>query len=219
MKVAVSAMGTDLDAQVDPRFGRCAGFLLVDTDTMTVEALENPNVMAAGGAGIQSAQMVANKGAEAVLTGNVGPNAFQTLAALGVKIVTGVMGTVREAVERFKRGEFQQQIASQPTVPGHYGMRPAPGAGAGMGRGGMGMGRGMGMGQGMGRGMGGAAWQQMAQPPAGMPQGSPPAQQPPPSGAQDDLATLKQMAQQMTEELKRIGERIERLEGGAQEQR
>ena len=251
MKVVVSAMGTDLDAQMDPRFGRCACFILVDTDTLVFEALENPNVMAAGGAGIQSAQLIANRGAEVVLTGNVGPNAFQTLSALGVKIVTGVTGTVRDAVERFKGGEFQEQMASQPTVSGHYGMGVPPGAGGGMGGGmgvppgagggmgggtgvppgagggmgggrgmgmggGMGGGRGMGMGRGMGRGrgMGGAAWQQMPQPPVGTPQ---PAQQSPSPGSQEDLGTLRGVAQQMMEELKRINERIDRLEQGSQE--
>ena len=216
MKVVVSAMGKDLDAQMDPRFGRCAGFIFVDTDTMEFEALENPNVMAAGGAGIQSAQLIANRGAEVVLTGNVGPNAFQTLSALGVKIVTGVTGTVRDAVERFKRGEFQQQMVSQPTVPGHYGMGVNPGAGPGMGAG-MGGGMGGGRGMGMGRGMGGAAWQQMAQPPAGVPQQVQPVQQASSSGSQEDLDTLKGMTQQMTEELKRINERIDRLEKGSQE--
>ena len=82
---------------------------------------------------------------------------------------------------------------------------------------GAGMGRGRGRGMGMGRGMGGAAWQQMAQPPAGAPQPAQPAQQSPSSGNQEDLGALRGMAQQMVEELKRINERIDRLEKGSQE--
>jgi len=79
MKIAISASGSDLSSSVDPRFGRCPFFLLVDTDTMEFEAVENSNVSAMSGAGIQSAQFIANKGAKALLTGSCGPNAFQTL--------------------------------------------------------------------------------------------------------------------------------------------
>jgi len=107
MRIAVTATGPDLDAQIDPRFGRCAYFIFVDTDTMEFEAVPNPYVSAMGGAGIQAAQLVANKGATAVLSGAFGPNAAQTLSAVGVQMYPNVMGTVREAVERFKRGELQ----------------------------------------------------------------------------------------------------------------
>ena len=136
MKVAVSASGPSLDASVDPRFGRCAYFVIVDTETMQFEALENQARYAGGGAGIQAAQTVASKGVQVVLTGQVGPNAYQALSAAGIQIVTGVYGTVREAVMKFKSGELKG--TSAPTVPMHYGM----GYGMGMGRGrGMGMGR------------------------------------------------------------------------------
>ena len=135
MRIAVTATGPDLDAQVDPRFGRCPYFIFVDTDTMEFEAVPNPYVSAMGGAGIQAAQLVANKGATAVLSGAFGPNAAQTLSAVGVQMYPNVMGTVREAVERFKRGELQP--AFQATAPPFAGM----GAGGGFG---MGMGRGMG---------------------------------------------------------------------------
>ena len=100
MRIAVTATGPDLDAQVDPRFGRCPYFIFVDTDTMEFEAVPNPYVSAMGGAGIQAAQLVANKGATAVLSGAFGPNAAQTLSAVGVQMYPNVMGTVREAVER-----------------------------------------------------------------------------------------------------------------------
>ena len=86
MKVAVSASGPDLDATIDPRFGRCAYFVIVDTDDMNFEAFDNDNIALGGGAGIQSAQFVASKGANVVLTGNCGPNAVQTLSAAGVEV-------------------------------------------------------------------------------------------------------------------------------------
>jgi len=119
MKVAVSSTGPDIGSQVDPRFGRCKYFIVADTDSMDFESVENPNVMAMGGAGIQSAQLIANKGVEAVLTGNCGPNAFRTLAAAGVKVVTGVNGIIKEAVEGFKSGKFQ--ATSQPSVAAKFG--------------------------------------------------------------------------------------------------
>ena len=140
VKIAISATSPALDAEVDPRFGRCQYFIIVDPQSMQFEALDNSNAMAAGGAGISTAQMIASKGVEVVLTGNCGPNAYQTLSAAGIQIVTGVTGRVRDAVEAYKAGKLQSN--AQPSVGPHYGM--------GMGRGmGMGMGRGMGMGPGM----------------------------------------------------------------------
>jgi len=127
MKVAVSSVGQDLDAQVDPRFGRCTYFLIVDTDTMDVEVIDNAAAGAAGGAGIQAGQTVADAGAEAMLTGNVGPNAFQTLASMGLKIYTGLSGTVREVVEQFKQGALKEVPAA--TVGAHFGMGRGGGGG------------------------------------------------------------------------------------------
>jgi len=89
MKVAISATAPRLDAEVDPRFGRCSYFVVIDPETMEFEALENSNAMAAGGVGITTAQMVANKGVQLILTGNCGPNAYQTLSAAGVQVITG----------------------------------------------------------------------------------------------------------------------------------
>ena len=147
MKIAVSSSGKDLDSQIDPRFGRCAYFVIVETDNMSFEAFDNENIALGGGAGIQSAQFVASKGAEMVITGNCGPNAVQTLSAAHVEVFVGQSGTVREAIERYTRGDIKS--TSTPNVADHYGM----GGGGGMGRG-MGMGRGGGMGRGMGQGMG-----------------------------------------------------------------
>lgn len=121
MKIAISAVRGHLDASVDPRFGRCAYFLIVDTDTMAFEAIDNTAATAAGGAGIQAAQTVANAGAKAVVTGNVGPNAFQTLSSLGLKIYTGASGTVRQALEQLKEGQLKESTGA--TVESHFGMR------------------------------------------------------------------------------------------------
>ena len=119
MKICITAQGNTLDAAVDPRFGRCQYFIIVDTDTLAFEAIANPNMDSAGGAGIQSGQLIAQKGAKTVLTGNVGPNAFQTLQAAGVQVITGIRGTVQEAVEQYKKGGMQQ--ADGPSVQSKFG--------------------------------------------------------------------------------------------------
>ena len=121
MKICISAEGTTLDARVDPRFGRCRTFIIVDTETMAFEAVDNVGTEASGGAGIQAGQLVASRGAKAVLTGNVGPNAFQTLQAGGIAIYTGVSGTVREAVDGFKKGLYQ--ATGEPTAASKAGMK------------------------------------------------------------------------------------------------
>jgi predicted Fe-Mo cluster-binding NifX family protein len=163
MKIAINTNGTDLDAAVDPRFGRCPGFLIVDTEDLASEAMENPGAGRGQGAGIQTAEWVAQKGGAAVLTGNCGPKAHRALTAAGITVVTGCTGTAREAIARFMSGELP--AAARPNVPGHFGDKTPPaeadraaaafGAGRGMGRGsGRGMGRGGGGGRGMGRGRG-----------------------------------------------------------------
>ena len=91
MKIIITSQGKDLNSEVDPRFGRCQFFIILDTETNDFEVIENPNIHAGGGAGTQAAQTVAEKGAEAVLTGNVGPNAFMTLTAAGIIVYTGVL--------------------------------------------------------------------------------------------------------------------------------
>lgn len=120
MKICITAEGVTLDSKVDPRFGRCRNFIFFDTDTGSFQAQENANAQFQGGAGIQSAQMVNSKGARAVLTGNVGPNAFQTLSALGISIYTGVSGTVKDAVEVFKSGKLT--VTENPSVESKFGM-------------------------------------------------------------------------------------------------
>ena len=121
MKIGVSSTGENLDANVDQRFGRCKYFLIVDTESMEFEVLSNENAMASGGAGIQAAQTIAKTDAEIVVTGNVGPNAFQTLSAAGMKIFTGASGTIKESIEKYKKGELKETEA--PNVGSHSGMR------------------------------------------------------------------------------------------------
>jgi predicted Fe-Mo cluster-binding NifX family protein len=130
MKIGISSTGEDLNAQVDPRFGRCKYFLIVDTDTMNFESISNESAMASGGAGIQAAQTIAKTGVKSMVTGNMGPNAFQTLSAAGIKIFTGATGTINEAVDKYKRGELQE--TNTPNVGSHSGMG---GIGRGFGRG------------------------------------------------------------------------------------
>lgn len=121
MKLCISSEGATLDSRVDPRFGRCRTFIIVDTETMAFEAVDNTGTGAPGGAGIQAGQLAASRGARAVLTGNVGPNAFQTLQAGGITIYTGVSGTVREAVEGFKKERYQ--ATGNPTAAAKAGMK------------------------------------------------------------------------------------------------
>jgi predicted Fe-Mo cluster-binding NifX family protein len=119
MKVAVSAVGSTLDAAVDPRFGRCTTFVLVETGDMSFEAVENESCRLCGGAGIQCALLMAQRDVKAVLTGDCGPNAHQTLKAAGIAVVLGCNGTVSEVVEQFKSGQLIP--ASAPNVPSHSG--------------------------------------------------------------------------------------------------
>ncbi|MGI6210047.1 MAG: NifB/NifX family molybdenum-iron cluster-binding protein [Anaerolineae bacterium] len=111
MKVVVTAQGTELDSQTSPIFGRCPAFVFVDTESMEAEGIANASVALGGGAGIQAAQWVIDQGAEAVLSHNVGPNAFAVLSQAGVQVHRIQGGTVREAVEAFKAGKLS-------TVPG-----------------------------------------------------------------------------------------------------
>jgi len=120
MKVAITSTGKALESEVDPRFGRAACFIIIDTETMESEPIENANVAAGGGAGINSAKTVIDAGAQAVLTGNCGPNAHRTLAAAGVKLYTGLQGTVAQALEQFKAGSLEE--ASGANAEPHSGM-------------------------------------------------------------------------------------------------
>ena len=119
MRIAVTSAGEGMDSEVDPRFGRAAFFIIGDTKTMEFTAVANENA-AGGAAGIGSARRIIDEGAEAVLTGNCGPNAERTLSVAGVKLYTAVTGTVTEAVELFKSGQLT--AAEGPSVQSHFGM-------------------------------------------------------------------------------------------------
>jgi predicted Fe-Mo cluster-binding NifX family protein len=109
MKIVLSATSPSLDSAVDPRFGRGAYLLVVDTTTLEFEAHPNPGVSASGGAGIQAAQFVAEQKAEAALSGNFGPNAFEALKEAGISMYTyGASRTVREAIQNLQAGQLEQ---------------------------------------------------------------------------------------------------------------
>jgi len=119
MKIAVTSQGKDLDSQVDPRFGRAAYILIVDSATLHFEVIDNKeNINALKGAGIQAAANIHNKGAEILLTGFCGPNAFTTLRAAGVKVTNDASGTVREAVSAFLDGKLT--LSDKANVEGHW---------------------------------------------------------------------------------------------------
>lgn len=120
MKIVVTSEGQTLDAMVDPQFGRCNYFLLIDTDTDKIEAIQNPSTQQTGGAGIQAGQLIVSKGTEVVLTGNMGPNAFQVIQSAGIKVVTGVSGKISEALQAYKNGKFSP--VANPNVGSKSGM-------------------------------------------------------------------------------------------------
>ncbi|MEA3365639.1 MAG: NifB/NifX family molybdenum-iron cluster-binding protein [Candidatus Hydrogenedentes bacterium] len=215
MKIAVTATGATLDAQVDPRFARCPFFLIVDTDSMDFEAIDNLNLSLGSGAGVQSGQLIAEKGVQFVLTGNCGPNAHQTLSAAGIDIIVGCSGVVRDVVEQFKAGEldtvgaanvsrnFGASNAPEPSANSQFAPQQAPMSGKGMG-GGRGMGRGGG--RGMKRGMGMGPGFQTPVPPVRQ------ASRTPHLSEEEELAALKQQAEAIAQGLQSITERIEELE-------
>ncbi|MBN1956400.1 MAG: NifB/NifX family molybdenum-iron cluster-binding protein [Anaerolineae bacterium] len=190
MKIVISANGVDLDAPTSPVFGRCPTYVFVDIaddGALTVEAVENSSIAAAGGAGIQAAQFVIERGAQAVITGNMGPNAFNVCQSAGVPTYLFVGGTVRDAVAAFQAGQLQS--AADANVQAHAGM---------------GAGRGMGMGRGMGRGMG------MGRRVAAAPPAAPaPAQ---PAAAQEEIDSLKGIAGELRQQLAELMARLDQLE-------
>jgi predicted Fe-Mo cluster-binding NifX family protein len=120
MKICVSSTGKDLDANVDPRFGRCSYFIIIDPKTMNYEFISNKSSIASGGAGIQAAQVVAKTGANTVITGNIGPNAFEILQAVGIKVITGANGVIKNIIEKFNNDDFKE--TNSPSVGSHFGM-------------------------------------------------------------------------------------------------
>ena len=155
MKIAITSAGPTLDDPVDPRFGRCAYFVIVQTNDMSFETFDNESIALGSGAGIQSAQFVASKEIDAVITGNCGPKALQTLSAAKIEIFLGQSGTVRQVIERYNRGHIKS--TDMPDVTDHFGMGSRAYTNRWM-RKGCGGGKGMGRGMRMGRGMNGSTW-------------------------------------------------------------
>lgn len=192
MKLCVTATAGDLNAEVDPRFGRSQYFVFVDSDTMAFEAIANDAIAASGGAGIQAAQAVVNKGVSVVISGNIGPNAFQVLTTAGVKILTGAYGTVKEAIEMYKTGELNEADTS--TVSAHAGMGAnAPASGLGRGRGG---------GPGMQQPVPSQTQSQAAQVPMT------------PGTKAEKIEELSEMVTGLQRDLEEVKRRIEELKGG-----
>jgi predicted Fe-Mo cluster-binding NifX family protein len=119
MKVAITAEGQELSSMIDLRFGRAKWVHVVDTDTGEHQVQDNAvHLNLPQGAGIQTGQNIANLGVEAVITGNVGPNAFRTLNAAKIKIFLTAQQTVEQAVVALKGGRLQE--IGQANVEGHW---------------------------------------------------------------------------------------------------
>jgi predicted Fe-Mo cluster-binding NifX family protein len=182
VKIVLTADGTGLDAPASPVFGRCAVYVFVDTETMHFETVGNPDSDILRGAGFQAAEFVIERGAQAVMTGNVGPNAFSVLQSAGVPVYLSGRRTVREAVEAYKTGRLQPvEGANVPTHSGTSG----------------------GIGVGVGRGVGRERRTQDAVSPA------PPT---PPASREEEITALKETAKELRERLAQVLERLEQLE-------
>lgn len=119
MKIAVTSQGNTLDAQLDPRFGRAAYILIIDPRTLEFEAFDNnANKNAFKGAGIQAAAMISDQDAQVLLTGFCGPNAFKTLEAAGIKVVSDQSGRISDVVRKFNQGDVV--YASGANKDGHW---------------------------------------------------------------------------------------------------
>ncbi len=157
MKIALPSTGDGLDSQVSMIFGRCPKFVIVEVEDGKIKSdktIENTGVSQRGGAGITAGQLIGNQDAKTVITGAMGPRAFEIMNQLGMKVYSAVQGTVRENVEKFIKGELEEL-----TTPGPMGRGMGPGAGRGPGAGGHGKGPGRGPGRpgrpGRGSGSGG----------------------------------------------------------------
>ena len=195
MRICVTAFERNLEAQLDPRFGRCKYFIIVNPETLEFEAIENIAANSLHGAGVQAAQIIINKEVEAIITGSIGPNAYQVLTVAGIRVITGATGTIKEVVERYRKGELQS--ATSPTVPTHYGISIEHG---------MNFRRGMRRGQWWSSGM-------KAGPPA--PPMSSRGRYPPhpskPQELEEELAALEEYKKRLEEDLEGIKARIKEL--------
>jgi predicted Fe-Mo cluster-binding NifX family protein len=219
MKIAATSNSRSLDDVIEPRFGRCRYYLIVETDTLDFEAIENPSISLVGGAGIQSAQLMADKGVTNVLTGNCGPNAYQTLNAAGINIIVGCSGIIREVIQQFKEGNLTG--ATQPNAQAHAGVGVSSGRqqysnptfSQGLGRGmGQGMGLGRGMGRGMGKGMGGGTGQGIGFNQENYPGPQVSNQRGTGATTDEELNMLKQQTVMLNQQIQQIQDQIRELE-------
>jgi len=120
MKIAISSTGRTFDDSMDPRFGRCRYFVLVETKSLELEAIENPGLHAPGGAGPMAAQILVDRAVEVVITGACGPKAYQALQAAGIKLFIGAAGKVKDVLGKYKSSILIE--AAGPTTPQHAGM-------------------------------------------------------------------------------------------------
>ncbi len=127
--LCITSSGHDLDSLHDPRFGRCSYFILIDSESMEFEAIQNGAIHASGGAGIQAAQTIASKSVEVLITGSVGPNAYSALESSGIRMYSASVKTVMDALELYKQGKLTEISTAGPA---HKGL----GGGGGRGRGG-----------------------------------------------------------------------------------
>ncbi|AXV37364.1 MAG: hypothetical protein CIT01_03685 [Methanobacterium sp. BRmetb2] len=130
MRIAVASTGEDLGAQISPVFGRCSYFVFVNVDDGEIKdfkALKNPAISQSGGAGIKAAEIIANEKADVVISGAVGPNAFEVLKQFGIKVHKIVTGTVEHNVEFLIDGKLEE-------IQGPEAMKTGRGMGRGMGQ-------------------------------------------------------------------------------------
>jgi predicted Fe-Mo cluster-binding NifX family protein len=137
MKLCITSTGKEIEANVDTTFGRAPYFFLIDTDTNAIEVVENTAGTQGQGAGIAAAQLVSDKGVDGLLTGYVGPNAFNAFRASGIKLFVGASSqdTVKEALAKFNKGEYNEAPSPSEVPPCEPGRGRGPGRGMGRGRG------------------------------------------------------------------------------------
>ncbi|MGD2105294.1 MAG: NifB/NifX family molybdenum-iron cluster-binding protein [Anaerolineae bacterium] len=182
MRIVVSADGEGLVALASSVFGRCQAYVFVDTESMEAETVENPAIGQASGAGIQAAQFVVDEGAEAVITGNVGPNAYNVLQASGTPVYLLKGGTVRDVVEAYKKDQLPR--AGGATSQAHAGL-----------------GRGMGRGRGVATAGGPIPASSATRP-----------QAPSAGSSDEDIAELKEMVGHLRSQLADVLDRLDRFE-------
>lgn len=118
MKIAITSSGKELKDQHDPRFGRCTYFVIVDTPHGQVKVVENKGQLSGGGAGIAAAQQITDEKAEVVLTGNMGPNAYNLIKASGVKAFQTKGGSCQEVLDQYLGGKLVEITAAGPSHAG-----------------------------------------------------------------------------------------------------